>query len=236
MSNELEDPVVQARDIHKTYGFGEVEVHVLKGVSLDVQHGEMVAIMGPSGGGKTTLLNCLSGLDDIDSGVISIAGTDIGTMSDKEKTRFRATRMGYISQSFNLLPVLTALENVEMPLLVSGFPEKEAGSKAREALDLVGLSDRANHYPAQMSGGQQQRVTIARALVNQPEIVWADEPTGNLDSTNAGEVMELLIRLNKELDETFVIVTHSDAVAEMSHRTVRMQDGLIIDDGTGKEG
>ena len=155
-------------------------------------------------------------------------------MNDRDKTRFRATRMGYIFQSFNLLPVLTALENVEMPLLVTGFPEKEARSKAQEALALVGLSERTGYYPAQMSGGQQQRVTIARALVNQPEIVWADEPTGNLDSENAAEVMDLLIRLNKELDETFVIVTHSDEVAEMSHRTVRMRDGLIVEDGTGK--
>ena len=233
MSNDIEDPVVRARDVHKTYGFGEVEVHVLRGVSLDVQRGEMVAIMGPSGGGKTTLLNCLSGLDDIDSGVISIAGTDLGEMSDTEKTRFRATRMGYIFQSFNLLPVLTALENVEMPLLISGFPEQEARAKAQEALALVSLSERTGHYPAQMSGGQQQRVTIARALVNQPEIVWADEPTGNLDSENASEVMDLLIRLNKELDATFVTVTHSDEVAEMSHRTIRMRDGLIVDDGAG---
>ncbi len=233
MSNESTAPVVLARDVHKTYHFGEVEVQVLKGVSLEVQRGEMVAIMGPSGGGKTTLLNCLSGLDDVDSGVITISGSDLGDMNDREKTRFRATRMGYIFQSFNLLPVLTALENVEMPLLVTGFPEKEARAKALEALGLVGLSERTGHYPAQMSGGQQQRVTIARALVNRPEIVWADEPTGNLDSENAGEVMDLLIRLNKELDETFVIVTHSDEVAEMSHRTVRMRDGLIVDDGTG---
>ncbi len=166
MSSDLAAPVVQARDVHKTYGFGEVEVHVLKGVSLDVRRGEMVAIMGPSGGGKTTLLNCLSGLDDINSGVISIAGSDLAEMSDAKKTRFRATRIGYIFQSFNLLPVLTALENVEMPLLVSGFPEREARTKAQEALALVGLSERAGHYPAQMSGGQQQRVTIARALVN----------------------------------------------------------------------
>lgn len=223
-----------ARDVHKTYGLGEVEVHVLRGVSLDVQRGEMLAIMGPSGGGKTTLLNCLSGLDDIDSGVISIAGSELGNMSDAEKTRFRATRMGYIFQSFNLLPMLTAFENVEMPLLVSGFPEKETRTQAQEALALVGLSDRAGHYPAALSGGQQQRVTIARALVNRPEIVWANEPTGNLDSENAGEVMDLLIRLNKDLDETFVIVTHSDAVAEMLHRTVRMMDGLIVEDCTGK--
>ena len=155
-------------------------------------------------------------------------------MNDRDKTRFRATRMGYIFQSFDLLPVLTALENVEMPLLVTGFPEKEARSKAQEALALVGLSERTGYYPAQMSGGQQQRVTIARALVNRPDIVWADEPTGNLDSENAAEVMDLLIRLNKERDETFVIVTHSDEVAEMSHSTVRMRDGLIVEDGTGK--
>ena len=234
MTNDLGDTVVQAREVHKSYGSGELQVHVLRGVSLDVKRGEMVAIMGPSGGGKTTLLNCMSGLDDIDAGTITIGGADLSEMSDTAKTRFRATRMGYIFQSFNLLPVLTALENVEMPLLVSGFPEKESREKAHEALSLVGLSHRAGHYPAEMSGGQQQRVTIARALVNRPEIVWADEPTGNLDSENAGEVMELLIQLNKELDETFVIVTHSDAVAEMSHRTVRMRDGLIVDDGTGK--
>lgn len=234
MTNDSRDFVVQAKEVHKSYGSGELQVHVLRGVSLDVKRGEMVAIMGPSGGGKTTLLNCMSGLDDVDSGTITIGGSDLSEMSDTAKTRFRATRMGYIFQSFNLLPVLTALENVEMPLLVSGFPEKESREKAEEALDLVGLSNRAGHYPAEMSGGQQQRVTIARALVNRPEIVWADEPTGNLDSENAGEVMELLIRLNRELDETFVIVTHSDAVAEALHRTVHMRDGLIVDDGTGK--
>ena len=194
----------------------------------------MVAIMGPSGGGKTTLLNCLSGLDDIDSGLITIGGSDLSRMKDSEKTRFRATKMGYIFQAYNLLPVLSSLENVEMPLLVSGFDEKESRAKATEALGLVGLSERANHYPSELSGGQQQRVTIARALVNQPEIVWADEPTCNLDSENAQEVMELLIRLNRELNNTFVIITHSDAVAEMSHRTVRMLDGLIVDDGTSK--
>lgn len=234
MSSNVAEPVVVAKDVHKTYGTGEVQVHVLKGVSLDITRGEMVAIMGPSGGGKTTLLNCLSGLDDVDSGVITIGGSDLSKMKDAEKTRFRATKMGYIFQAFNLLPVLTALENVEMPLLISGFPEKESREKARTALDLVNLSDRADHYPAQMSGGQQQRVTIARSLVNQPEIVWADEPTGNLDSENAAEVMNLLTQLNRELNNTFVIITHSDAVAEMSHRTIRMMDGLIVDDGTGK--
>ena len=234
MTTNREGPVVVANDVHKTYGTGEVQVHVLKGVSLDIARGEMVAIMGPSGGGKTTLLNCLSGLDDVDSGTVTIGGSDLSKMKDSEKTRFRATKMGYIFQAFNLLPVLTALENVEMPLLISGFPVKESREKARTALDLVNLSDRADHYPAQLSGGQQQRVTVARALVNQPEIVWADEPTGNLDSENAAEVMNLLTRLNRELNNTFVIITHSDAVAEMSHRTIRMMDGLIVDHGTGK--
>ena len=234
MTTNGEGPVVVANDVHKTYGTGEVQVHVLKGVSLDIARGEMVAIMGPSGGGKTTLLNCLSGLDDVDSGTVTIGGSDLSKMKDSEKTRFRATKMGYIFQAFNLLPVLTALENVEMPLLISGFPVKESREKARTALDLVNLSDRADHYPAQLSGGQQQRVTVARALVNQPEIVWADEPTGNLDSENAAEVMNLLTRLNRELNNTFVIITHSDAVAAMSHRTIRMMDGLIVDDGTGK--
>ncbi len=234
MSSDAATPVVLAQEVHKTYTTGRLAVNVLKGVSLSVQRGEIVAIMGPSGGGKTTLLNCLSGLDDVDSGTVMIGGFDLAQMSDAAKTRYRATKMGYIFQAFNLLPVLTALENVEMPLLVSGVPAKKSRAKAIEALGLVGLDDRANHYPAEMSGGQQQRVTVARALVNSPEIVWADEPTGNLDSENAQEVMDLLVRLNRELDATFVIITHSDAVSEMAHRTVRMRDGLIVDDGTGK--
>ena len=234
MSSDAATPVVLAQEVHKTYTTGWLEVHVLKGVSLSVQRGEIVAIMGPSRGGKTTLLNYLSGLDDVDSGTVMIGGFDLAQMSDAEKTRYRATKMGYIFQAFNLLPVLTALENVEMPLLVSGVPPKESRAKAIEALGLVGLDDRANDYPAEMSGGQQQRVTVARALVNSPEIVWADGPTGNLDSENAQEVMDLLVRLNRELDATFVIITHSDAVSEMAHRTVRIRDGLIVDDGTGK--
>lgn len=233
MSNDATSPVVLAQAVHKTYASGRVQVHALRGVDLSVQRGEMVAIMGPSGCGKTTLLNCLSGLDDVDSGVVAIGGSDLAKMRDTEKTRYRATKMGYIFQSYNLLPVLTALENVEMPLLVSGVAAKESRAKAHDALDLVGLADWATHYPSELSGGQQQRVTIARALVNRPEIVWADEPTGNLDSENSEEVMDLLISLNREHHETFIIVTHSDAVAERAHRTIRMRDGLIVDDGAG---
>ena len=231
MATDASETVVLAKEVHKTYASGRVEVHALRGVDLSVGRGEMVAIMGPSGCGKTTLLNCLSGLDDVDSGVIAIGGRDLAQMKDTEKTRYRATKMGYVFQSFNLLPVLTALENVEMPLLVSGVSAKETRSMAMEALGLVGLGDWTAHYPSELSGGQQQRVTIARALVNRPEIVWADEPTGNLDSENSGEVMDLLVNLNREHHETFIIVTHSDAVAERAHRTVRMRDGLIVEDG-----
>lgn len=226
-----EIPIISAEHIHKTYDTGRVKVPALQGVTLSLLEGEMVAIMGPSGCGKTTLLNCLSGLDEIDSGVIQIAGTDLATLSDDRKTHYRATSMGYIFQAYNLLPVLSAQENVELPLLVSGTDSKTARERAVAALSLVGLSEWKQHYPSELSGGQQQRVTIARALVNQPEIVWADEPTGNLDSENSAEIMDLLTSLNKENRQTFVIVTHSDEVAARAHRIVKMQDGVIVDDG-----
>ena len=226
-----ETPIISAEHIHKTYDTGRVKVPALQGVTLSLLEGEMVAIMGPSGCGKTTLLNCLSGLDEIDSGVIQIAGTDLATLSDDRKTRYRATSMGYIFQAYNLLPVLSAQENVELPLLVSGTDSKTARERAVSSLSLVGLTEWKQHYPSELSGGQQQRVTIARALVNQPEIVWADEPTGNLDSENSAEIMDLLTTLNKENRQTFVIVTHSDEVAARAHRIVKMQDGVIVDDG-----
>ena len=225
------DPIIVGQNIHKTYHTGEITLQALRGVDVSVTRGEMVAIMGSSGSGKTTLLNCLSGLDDIDEGFVSIAGIDLSTMSDDQKTRYRATRMGYVFQSFNLLPVLTAVENVEMPLLVSGTRSSDARRQAMDALGLVGLTDWAAHYPAALSGGQQQRVTIARALVNQPEIVWADEPTGNLDSANTEEIMDLLTQMNQENNQTFVIVTHAEEVADFAHRRVRMADGLIVEDG-----
>jgi putative ABC transport system ATP-binding protein len=222
-------PIIQATDVVKTYDTGRVEVHALRGVSLTIQRGEMVAIMGPSGCGKTTLLNCLSGLDTIDSGLIMVGGADINRMSDNEKTEYRARRMGFVFQFYNLLPVLSAIENVELPLLVSGTPSREARRRATAALETVHLVEWASHKPGELSGGQRQRVTIARALSNDPAIVWADEPTGDLDSTNADEIMDLIVDLNRRHVQTFVIVSHDERVAARCHRTVHMRDGLIVD-------
>jgi putative ABC transport system ATP-binding protein len=221
---------VEAENVVKTYETEDLRVQALKGVSLEVPRGDMVAIMGPSGCGKTTLLNCLSGLDDIDSGVVRIGGVDISGLSDNEKSTFRARNMGFIFQFYNLLPVLSAVENVELPLLVSGTPAKQARERANAALELVHLREWSNHRPSQLSGGQRQRVTIARALVNEPDIVWADEPTGDLDSKNAEEIMDLMTSLNRQNGQTFVIVTHDINIAKRTFRIVNMLDGEIINE------
>jgi len=222
--------IIQAIDVVKTYDTGKVEVRALRGVSLAVRRGEMVAIMGPSGCGKTTLLNCLSGLDTIDSGRVLIEGVDISTLSDGKKSEYRAKRMGFVFQFYNLLPVLSAVENVELPLLVGGVRAKEARERAVQALDHVRLADWAAHRPAELSGGQRQRVTIARSLVNHPAIVWADEPTGDLDSASAEQIIDLMVELNSAERQTFVIVTHAREVAVRTHRIVQMVDGLIVDE------
>ena len=229
-------PIIQAIDVVKTYHTGKVEVRALRGVSLAVPRAQMVAIMGPSGCGKTTLLNCLSGLDVIDGGQILIEDVDINTLSDNKKSEYRAHRMGFVFQFYNLLPVLSAVENVELPLLVSGTRAKAARKRAMEALELVHLTDWATHRPAELSGGQRQRVTIARSLVNDPAIVWADEPTGDLDSSNASEIIELMVELNERQHQTFVIVTHAREVAERAHRIVQMVDGLIVDETQTERG
>ena len=228
MPHEQNGSIVQATEVHKTYDSGRVKAHALRGVDLSVAQGEMVVIMGHSGCGKTTLLNCLSGLDDIDSGSVKIGGVELSSLSDNQKTSYRARRMGYVFQAYNLLPVLTTVENVELPLLVSGVKARAARQRAAEALALVSLTGWEKHYPAELSGGQQQRVAVARALVNDPEIVWGDEPTGNLDSENSAQVMDLLCRLNQENGQTFIIVSHSDLVASRAHRTVLMRDGQIV--------
>jgi putative ABC transport system ATP-binding protein len=225
-----DDAIVEAQSVHKTYDTGTVRVNALRGVDLAVVRGEMVAIMGPSGCGKTTLLNCLSGLDSIDGGEVVIEGTPLSAMSDRKRTDYRARRMGFVFQFYNLMPVLTAVENVELPLLVARVPAGEARSRALAALELVDLADWAGHVPDELSGGQRQRVTIARALVNDPAIVWADEPTGDLDSENAEDVMRLMRRLNLERGLTFLIVTHDIAIGRGCDRIVRMVDGRITED------
>ena len=222
--------IVEARGVEKEYAAGGVRVRALRGVDLSIARGEMVAVMGPSGCGKTTLLNCLSGLDEFERGEVLIGGESIAGMSDRKRTRFRAERMGFIFQTYNLIPVLSAVENVELPLLVAGARPKEARGRALAALEMVGVPEQANKRPNEMSGGQQQRVTVARSLVNDPAIVWADEPTGALDSETSAEIVELLVRLSREQGQTFVLVTHDASVAARAHRTVRMRDGLIDGD------
>jgi putative ABC transport system ATP-binding protein len=226
----METPIVEAQKLVKTYDTGAVKVNALKGVDLAVARGEMVAIMGPSGCGKTTLLNCLSGLDSIDGGDVVIEGASLAEMSDRRRTDYRAAHMGFVFQFYNLMPVLTAVENVELPLLVSRVPGKEARAKALDALELVGLRGRANHVPDELSGGERQRTTIARSLVNDPAIVWADEPTGDLDSENAADITDLMRHLNVERGLTFLIVTHDISVGRKADRLVRMLDGEVVED------
>lgn len=224
------DNIIQATGVRKTYDTGKVKVGALRGIDLSILRGEMVAVMGPSGCGKTTLLNVLSGLDDLTGGQVVIDEAPIHTMSDRKRTRYRAEKMGFIFQSFNLLPVLSSVENVELPLLMAGVKPGNARRRAQEALALVGLTGEASKLPAEMSGGQQQRVTVARALANDPAIVWADEPTGALDSETSLQVMNLLCQLNKEKSQTFVVVTHDIAVGRRADRILRMADGEIVEE------
>ena len=226
----LDEGIVEARAVDKRYDTGKVQVQALRGVNLAVRRGEMIAIMGPNGSGKTTLLNCLAGLDEIDGGDVLIEGVSLGAMSDEQRTDYRARRMGFVFQFYNLMPVLTAVENVELPLLVERFGGREARRRAMEALEMVGLTERAAHVPDELSGGQRQRVTIARALVNDPAIVWADEPTGDLDSENAEEIVALLRRLNRERGLSLLIVTHDISVGRSTDRIVRMIDGEVVDE------
>jgi ABC-type lipoprotein export system ATPase subunit len=221
---------VRAQGVTKVYDTGHLQVDALRGIDLDIQRGEMVSIMGPSGCGKTTLLNCLSGLDSITGGEVLIDGTSLRSMTDRERTRYRARRMGFVFQFYNLLAVLTAAENVEMPLLLTGVATKEARERAFAALELVGLRQRSDQRPAELSGGERQRVTIARALVNDPAIVWADEPTGDLDSSNAEEIINLMCHLNEERGVTFALVTHDISIGRRAHRIIRMMDGQIVDE------
>src|SRR5438552_5197544 len=229
-----DEPIIRGIDAHKTYNSGPVTVHALRGVNLEIPRGEMVAIMGPSGCGKTTLLNCFSGLDDLTSGDVQIEGVSLSGMDDDAKSRYRSRRMGFVFQSYNLLPVLTAAENVELPLLVAKVPAKDARRKALVLMEQVELNGWAGHKPAQLSAGQQQRVAIARALVSNPAIVWADEPTGNLDSQTAGAVLELLMEVHAA-GQTLVVVTHDASIGRRGERLVLVRDGRITADGDPRE-
>jgi len=223
---EPSSDILVARDVTKVYRTGAEAVEALRGVNVAVERGEFLAVMGPSGSGKTTFLNCLSGLDDIDSGSVEIEGTNIHEMPDAARSLYRAQKMGFIFQSFNLIPVFTSSENVELPLLLAGASPASARQRAEETLERVGLGHRKNHRPNELSGGEQQRVTIARALAGDPAIVWADEPTGNLDTETAESIMGLIIELNKD-GLTIVLVTHDASMGGRASRLINMRDGMI---------
>ena len=220
--------VIEARDLRKVYKMGEVEVEALRGVSFDIERGEVVAIMGPSGSGKSTLMNTLGCLDRPTSGEYVLDGEPVASLNDDQLASIRNRKVGFVFQSFNLLSRQTAITNVELPLRYSGKPEGRR-DRAIEALKAVGLGDRMTHRPYELSGGQQQRVAIARAIVNNPAIIMADEPTGNLDSKVGREIMTLLLNLNKNYGTTLIIVTHDPTVAEQTRRIIRLRDGLLDD-------
>jgi putative ABC transport system ATP-binding protein len=228
--SSAETPILLAESVRKVYRTGDTEVEALRGLDLEVAAGELVAVMGPSGSGKTTLLNCLSGLDDIDGGRVLIGGRDLFAMSDAARTSHRASSMGSIFQAFNLIPAFTVAENVELPLLLAGHHQRDARPRAVEMLERVGLGHRTRHRPNELSGGEQQRVAIARALVAKPAIVWADEPTGNLDTHMADQIVELLHELNRTEHQTIVLVTHDSGIGGSAERLVRMRDGTLLSD------
>src|SRR3970040_977527 len=226
--------VIEGEGVSKTYETGKISVEALRGVDLRVGRGEVVAVMGPSGCGKTTLLNCLSGLDDVSAGNVRIEGKEIARMDDNQRSDFRAMRMGFVFQNYTLMPVLTAVENVELPLLLTGASRADARTRAHESLQVMGLEGREGHLPAELSGGEQQRVAIARSIVTSPAILWADEPTGNLDTQTALKVIELLLRVNARTGQTVVMVTHDPNVGKRSHRILRMDSGVMVGEETGE--
>jgi putative ABC transport system ATP-binding protein len=226
----IKDIVIWTQDLHKIYKMGTNEVHALRGVTLAIKRGETIAIMGPSGSGKSTLMNILGCLDQPTWGTYSLDGKDVSKMSDDELAVVRNRSVGFIFQNFNLLPRTSALDNVILPLIYAGASVRDRRNRAKEVLNAVGLSDRIDHTPNELSGGQQQRVAIARALVNQPSIILADEPTGNLDSKSGVEVMEILKQLNEEIGITVILVTHDPRISQYAERTLHLFDGKVLDE------
>jgi len=222
----METPVIVAKDLTKVYKMGEVEVHALRGVSLQIERGEVVAIMGPSGSGKSTLMNMLGCLDRPSTGEYVLDGETVSTLSDDQLATIRNRKVGFVFQTFNLLARTTALGNVELPLRYAGVTS-DRKARARAALEAVNLADRVKHRPTELSGGEQQRVAIARALVNNPAIIMADEPTGNLDSKSGHEIMNLLLTLNRERGTTLIIVTHDPTIAKQTQRVISLMDGML---------
>ena len=220
-------PMIQVAEVTKSYHRDSIEIPVLNSISITVPEGEFLALMGPSGSGKTTLLNLIAGIDRPNAGRVIVNGTEIGQLSESALAQWRSTHVGFIFQFYNLLPVLTAYENVELPLLLTKLSKKEKREHVEAALTLVGLGDRMKHYPKQLSGGQEQRVAIARAIVTDPTILVADEPTGDLDKVSAGEIMTLLERLNKEFKKTIVMVTHDPRAAEKAHKVMHLDKGEL---------
>ena len=223
------EPLVVVRSLTKVYVRGEQMIPVLVGIDLDVAAGEFIALMGPSGSGKSTLLNLIAGIDKPSSGTIRVAGVDIASLPEADLADWRAAHVGFIFQFYNLMPVLSAFENVELPLLLTALSRRERRTRVETALALVGLSDRADHRPGELSGGQQQRVAIARALITDPTLIVADEPTGDLDRVTGEEVLGLLERLNDELGKTIIMVTHDPKAAEKAHRLVHLEKGVLVD-------
>lgn len=233
----MSELILDVRELHKKYAPGtQAEVHALRGVDLEVRKGEMIAIMGPSGCGKSTLLNMIGGLDKYTSGELYINGQDINDFSDGQMSEFRAKNLGFIFQLFNLFPFLTATQNVTLPLLINGLSKDKARRQAELLLRELGLGGHLHHYPGQLSGGQQQRVAIARSLITEPAILLGDEPTGDLDSATSSDIVSLFRRINKENQQTLVLVTHSQWVADQCDRIVRMKDGVVVDTGLGNNG
>ena len=223
----MTNPIVQIRGVSKAYKRDAMTVPVLNNITLDVPPGEFLGLMGPSGSGKTTLLNLIAGIDRPDAGSVSVAGTDVTTLSESQLAKWRATNIGFVFQFYNLIPVLTAYENVELPLLLAPLSKKQRREHVETALALVGLSDRLHHYPRQLSGGQEQRVAIARAIATDPTILVADEPTGDLDRKSGDEILTLLERLNKEFKKTIVMVTHDPHAAERAHVVRHLDKGEL---------